>query len=1354
MPASDPNRGVLDVLLPNSPLAHSWLTSSLYILSDPILYPSEETEVIATISNADTYDPPPAIMRAGVEAGQVIVQVGHPTDKLRREQMPLFMNAVLLALGSKGELTGQAIQTFNADFASDVFPAYEAGIPVSATLTFANLWDTPLLDVVLTATVSNGFDVLSDSVSPAPAEILKVFEPTTQTLIVWELGNVEHGEVRLSYVAETQEDVLAPGSVVFDHSQAVYQEPSGKTVSMGHSDRLNSLMAARLVGDRDVEPDRAYHIPEGGVYLDVALALENKESTLGSNLLLSDVLYMLYPIVDLENQDQILATEDGETVWMRNEAFFWDDPRYPLPQGVASADTVLTLDDWQGDWCVFTSTVPSGTLRLPVDLGDSVTIPITYSDYLSITAEGELLLPCLPLYWDLGDFPGYWYEEPAARYGVRSRELFSRSVTFSGDVISSSLVVSASGGSVYVTAGGYPVLYSEFLAEARPYAAQAPVQARLTWTDVWSRTGELPLRASFYDVFPLAACATCGPHFERHAAVNLTFGLLADLDGDGVPETPVRELPTRLAETDLNLMLKSYSLGPGTAMIPADENIIDLPIFNGLGIKILPREDGWEDSWYSPLGGSQLVSVTYTPGYDHLYFQQEIPDGVAEVVHISSTIQTYSDLNREGMFKLHDGARFHYRQIEAGPNRYETYDSHVHTVVGLSSDAQVSKDVGPRRVSIYGDTIYYLFSLDDPYDPRTFNEDPYMQSWGYGDMVATTYVGGRQETELFHSILSVGDRTWLRVQIDNNHGEALTGVQVVPQAPPGISVTPLFTDPDTAPEPIWPELAFLNLEEIPDAWRGVYYFELQVDDYPGTANLGGVWSIPIDFIADNPPAGFEIPPATIAIRDGGGAVPQHIYGPASNLALTDTLPSFSQLQRAVRLDQAQVVELWDAIDADEAVSTFAAFDDEVFFDVSEAGIVNFNLPVQTLPTDAPLYIAASAAISAVNHGANTVNDGAVLGYDDVFGLRWVEQSYPETVEALGAAVQVDYFCDGGAEGWYGEGVVSDGGGSCWVPPGQASQIVLWATAYNYGDDIAESVAVSLELPSDVIPIWADPPWQEWDTENNRLTWSWGDLAPGSFQEMEIILQVEPDYPIEDRRAASGCVGDICASEAPLVVVEESRGRFVDAFSERLIQGRLGSAFNVWVQDELPTLYLPILLSNYAQPQPDLVPLDLSVTPSEPIAGQAAEITLVLQNQGTATAVGGDEGKLWIDFYVDPISPPEANQLWESLCSGPLIDCQGGAWSIGSVAPGEVITLTSSEFDPEFSRWEDSFAQAGEHTLYVYVDTWEDPEPVGTVSESNEDNNRFGPLLVTVWESNQTRVNLRDWFQLLLSQTSQ
>ncbi|MGD9100441.1 MAG: hypothetical protein PVF45_08170, partial [Anaerolineae bacterium] len=322
MPPDSPNRGLLDVLVPGSPLAYSWLTNTLYILTDPTLYPGEEHEVIANVSNAEGFDPPPAIVRADVDAGQIIMQVGHPTDQVRREQIPLFLDAVLLALGSKGELTGQAIQTFNPDFDADIFPAYEAGIPVSATLTFANLWDEALTGVVVSATVRDGFNVLSDTVSPAPTALYVITDPTTQTLIVWELGSVEPGQVNLSYVAETEEDVLAPGVVTFDVSEAVYQEPSGKTVSTLHSDTLYSLMAARLVGDRDVEPDRVYHIPARGVYLDVALALENKESTLGSNLSLTDVVYLIYPIVDLEDQRIILSTEAGETVWMRNEPFF------------------------------------------------------------------------------------------------------------------------------------------------------------------------------------------------------------------------------------------------------------------------------------------------------------------------------------------------------------------------------------------------------------------------------------------------------------------------------------------------------------------------------------------------------------------------------------------------------------------------------------------------------------------------------------------------------------------------------------------------------------------------------------------------------------------------------------------------------------------------------------------------------------------------------------------------------------------------------------------------------------------------------------------------------------------------
>ncbi len=1695
LPTDTPNRGVLEITDPDSPLTYSWLTDTLYILTDPTLHPAPEHEVIATLSNAEPVDTP-ALVRAEVDAGQVIIQVGHPTDQSRRQQIPLFMDVVLAALSSKGELVGQARQTFNPDFPPDVFPAYEAGIPVSATLQFANLWDVPLEDVVVTATVANGFNVVSDTVFPAPSAIHVFTTPVPQTQIVWHLGQVAPGAVSLGYVAETEEDVLAAGQVTFDHSQASYQEPAGKRVALQHSDTLRALMAARLVGDRDVEPDRAYRIPAEGIYLDVALPLENKENTLASNMVLTDVVYLIYPIVDLEDQHTILATNDGETIWMRNEPFFWGDPRYPLPRGVDTPTATLTLDDWAGEWCTFTSThgihadpPPSGSLQLRDD-GSFITIPPTYTDYISVTAGNELLLPCLTMEWDMGDFPGYWYEEPAARYGVHSQELFNRMVTFVGDPDPQGMVVDATGGSVYVTAGGDPVLYREFLSVATPYAAAAPTAARLTWTDVWSRTGELPLRASFYDVFDWASCPTCEPSYqaERHAAVNLTFGMTADLDGDGQPETPVRELPTRLPETDLTMMVKSYNLG---TLILSDQNLIDLPMFNGLGVKILPRHDAWWDSWSSPLGHSELVSVTHTPGYDHLYFQQDVPGGVAEVFYVSSTLQTYAGLNREGTFKLHDGARFHYRQTMAGPNRYETYDSHVHGVLGLSSDAQVAKAVGPARVSVYGDDLYYLFTMDDPHDPRTFNEDPYLQSWGYGDMVATTYVGGRDDKTLFHSILSVGDRTWLRVQIDNNHGETLTGVQVVPQPPAGITATPLFTDPGTAPDPIWPELAFLNLSEIPDAWRGVYYFELHVSEaYSGP--LGQVLQIPIDFNADKPPDGFEIPPATLALRDASGAAPLHIYGPADQLTLTDTIPSMVSLGRAVQLDAAQVNALWDAIDVDQAADVFAGFEATVPFS-TDNGVVSFTLPITTLPGDGPVYIAASATISQARHGPNQVNAGATLGYEDPFDVRWTDRSAPAIVEALGAAVWVDYYCDmvldpaidlikvpsadtvhggdtvtytymvsnpgnvplsdvqvsddkcsplvqtggdddaddkldpgeiwtytcaatltkdttntaiaegidplgetisasasasvhvinpaievvktadgeivpgsegnmvewtitvynrgdtplydvtvedsngmsfgpvtlfvadegegesegeggesssqatwtyqtypvasvtniatasgvdeigmtvtdsdqatvegpsaleieklafsldgddGGAaiaggrmeyevivtnngyttqhnvvmqdlipenttyiEGslWgdcddvtyvtdevpyvmashaelpagasftvrfrvriaddYGYGTlfntaeaysdevtdpVSDStsntvtmpdegrrapqalqpasvnvvsgatvaGGTCWVPEDERSQIVVHATAYNEGDDKAENVTVTLQLPAAVVPLQADPAWMEWLSDTNQITWHIGDLAPGGYKELEIIMEVEPrseDKDMLQQMSRAWTTGD----DYPYQVIDRSDGRFIDQFSGKLVEGRFGGAFDIWVYSKSYTLYLPVLFKAHAL-QADLVPVALTVAPQAPETGEETTISLVLQNQGTAPA-----SDFWVDFYVDPVTPPQVNQPWQTLCppDRPLAECQGGTWFVDeTVAPGESITLTAAQFIPDYSQWGGSFTSGGDHVLYAYVDSWNGTVPSAAVVESDESNNRFGPLTISV-----------------------
>ncbi len=120
----------------------------------------------------------------------------------------------------------------------------------------------------------------------------------------------------------------------------------------------------------------------------------------------------------------------------------------------------------------------------------------------------------------------------------------------------------------------------------------------------------------------------------------------------------------------------------------------------------------------------------------------------------------------------------------------------IQGIVGVRSDAELTSRVLPIAVSTYGDELFTLYEMDDLYDGRSFTEDPYLQSWGYGNLAATTYVGGRDRTELLHSIVSLGDRTWLRVEINNNSGLPLTNVSLTPLPPAGITAVPdLFAQP-------------------------------------------------------------------------------------------------------------------------------------------------------------------------------------------------------------------------------------------------------------------------------------------------------------------------------------------------------------------------------------------------------------------------------------------------------------------------------------------------------------------------------------------------------------------------------
>ncbi len=165
-----------------------------------------------------------------------------------------------------------------------------------------------------------------------------------------------------------------------------------------------------------------------------------------------------------------------------------------------------------------------------------------------------------------------------------------------------------------------------------------------------------------------------------------------------------------------------------------------------------------------------------------------------------------------------------------------------------------------------------------------------------------------------------------------------------------------------------------------------------------------------------------------------------------------------------------------------------------------------------------------------------------------------------------------------------------------------------------------------------------------------------------------------------------------------------------------------------ILDDDHRLYLPLIARAYVA-RPNLVPISFKVSPATPIVSQTTTFTVVIQNQGT-TAI---TTPFWVDLYIDPVRPPaEANETWDQLCAQPLPDCYGGAWEITrTLAPGQLITLTSAALHPDFDYWPDRFVTSGSHAVYVYADSWEaDSSPSGAIIETNESDNR-ADLIVNV-----------------------
>jgi len=862
------------------------------------------------------------------------------------------------------------------------------------------------------------------------------------------------------------------------------------------------------------------------------------------------------------------------------------------PTSAITTGVFYALTAWQnGPQLVYTYT---GNFTTTPGLTNSVAIPLTYTGYITVTTEGDILLPALRMVWDYGSLPAYDYQEPAVRYGLFSHELLSRTVSFSSDPISPSLVLTRAGGSVYTNLGGHPIPYHEYLSSGIVHIPVPPESPRVTYQDVWSRTQEMELRTVFYDIVPF-------PPPEYHAVVNTTFEMKADRDGDGRGEQRVLEFPSREG-ADLVLYLKTSSnFAPGLDL-EKDETLIAQGMFRGRGFQLLPMGNSWWDSWSSPelqgvADATILTDVISVPAYDYLYFQQYLESQRREAIYISATLSTYPNFHREGVMKIDDGARFVYHQKAVGPSRYEVYDGHVQAVFGLSSDAQVHKAVAPVLVAPFDDYVYHLVRVEDPWDPRCVGYEPFIKSYGFGDLAATVYVGGRHGMELLWPRVAPGETTQVRLEIRNNQtGITLTNLAITPTAPSGITVEPRSITETEAIEPIFFDFPFLHQTTITDGWRTVWYYDVEVDS--GFTDMGKVHQIAFEVSAGGLPADFEVPAAEVGVGDHGGCV-QTVWGQATGLQLEDLLPPWAMPEDARLANTGEAGWLEGALSLGDELSATAIFAglrpvSFVTTTVEDGTLVSFTLPVSDTydATQMPwleggqrsgeMYVIFKSHAEIEDSGTSVINYGPAITYTDPFAQVYTDTGNLQTVEVHGAALVVTYTVDTITD-------TTDGTSVPGVVRGVLNEAAVTVEVFNQGDYIAKDGCITIILASGVTLQSSTRPAAA--SGADWVVFDLPDISPGAREQIGLVLEFTPGdtgpWVLGPRPEQ---IEGVLAPPDSYRIIAHTDGRYVHEFPfaaitprQVVVEDRLAGPLELGAHARVYRGFLPVVLRDYTVP---------------------------------------------------------------------------------------------------------------------------------------------------------------------------
>lgn len=951
-----------------------------------------------------------AIVLRRVGAGGVILIGGHASANT--STYGLLYHALFTAGAEQIGSQVSVEQQFMPGIPPEVLPGLEPEMPVLVRTTLTYHGAGPVSNFRYTELITAGFHLVAPptvtvgtvTVTPLTETQGTVILPAG-TLVLWTAELLPPGAHELRYqVANVTTDTLKPGEVTLSTADFSYTVGAAITrpVQASRPDAVvRALLPPLVVHNPTDEPDNTYPLPATGFYRHIREDLENKLETRANNTFYTVTIPGIDIVRDAFDQTifptikhygwyrPIVITDVEEThAFVVNTVSGYPDRNYLIPVGAAGQDWSYSLKDWDGHTWV----------RIPNPRHTFVHIPIEYRAFIiQEPGNGDLLVPGITLTFNLGTLLAYDSREPVIRYLIHSQELFGRGISFGVEPVTDTLVLEGNGGSVYTAVGQHPIPFREYFPEAAINNPIAPITSEIGYTDLWGRAHTVTetVRSSFYDIIPYPKTGDA-----VGTRVIDVYGLQGE-EGGALYDVAAAQTLT------VTYVVKAKSINRS---LTPQQFILQKLLPRGLGydIELLSWESG---------NGSFVLLDEYSlqfPAFELLSFQGALPANTAEVLTITARLRTYPDHRREGSFLVDGGSRFGAPVEVGGPGQYDTGMTHVRVEQGYAADPAVVKRVAEAQVPRQGGLAHELIYLNSTADIQRYWEETYVDSVGTLAEAATVRVGGSRGKQLYFATVRPGGETLLVYEITNASGEDWHNVALTYVAPPGITLTPIFTAGVEPPPNVY-DTPYLWAAEIPDISRGVYYYKVQV---AGDVAPGVMYPIVFTLAGTNVPdaAAFPLPVARVGV---GGEV-QYILGQTTAAQVVDTSPAYVTPVAAALATAAQLAATENYTVTEQWAGFFATLTQTVPFTYSllpdATRRITYTLPAgwETLPqqrgTDllGEMFLLVQTAITATEPGYRLVNYGPQLAGQDNFHVPLTVRGNPGYTTISGPALTGTY----------------------------------------------------------------------------------------------------------------------------------------------------------------------------------------------------------------------------------------------------------------------------------------------------------------------------------------------------------